>query len=142
MKMKTIMNFRNKIMLPGFLAPALFMICAAMISGPSSWRAPADACNVKNPLMGNKAVLADAKKLYNNTCAPCHGEKGRGDGPAAVALNPKPADHTSATVQAECDGSLFWKISEGKGPMPQFKKSLSVQQRWMLINYIRTLKRK
>src|ERR1035438_5905219 len=105
----------------------------------TNWAAPKDADNVKNPLAGNSGVLADAKTLYASYCSPCHGDKGRGDGPAAPGLNPKPADHTSAAVQSETDGSLFWKLSEGRSPMPGYKKILTDQQRWELINYIRTL---
>jgi mono/diheme cytochrome c family protein len=103
------------------------------------WVAPKDADKVTNPLTGNTTVIADAKKLYIANCGPCHGDKGRGDGPAAAGLNPRPADHTSASVQAESDGALFWKLSEGRMPMPAYKSVFSDQQRWALINYIRTL---
>ena len=105
------------------------------------WVVPADATAVKNPLAGNKSVLPDAKGIYVSNCGPCHGEKGRGDGPAAAGLNPKPADHSSALIQSETDGSLFWKLSEGRAPMPGYKKVFTDQQRWELIAYIRTLSR-
>ena len=105
------------------------------------WVAPKDADNLKNPLAGNTSVLPDAKALYTANCGPCHGDKGRGDGPAASGLNPKPADHSSAAVQNESDGALFWKLSEGRAPMAGYKKIFSEQQRWELINYIRTLAR-
>ncbi len=103
------------------------------------WLTPASAKAVKNPFAGNTSVLAEAKGLYTANCAPCHGDKGKGDGPAAQALNPKPADHSSALVQGETDGSLFWKLSEGRNPMPGYKKIFNDKQRWELINYIRTL---
>jgi mono/diheme cytochrome c family protein len=105
------------------------------------WLAPKDADNLKNPLAGNTSVLPDAKALYIANCGPCHGDKGRGDGPAASGLNPKPADHSSVAVQNESDGAIFWKLSEGRAPMPGYKKIFSDQQRWELINYIRTLAR-
>ena len=35
---------------------------------------------------------------------------------------------------------LFWKITEGRKPMPSTKKSLTEEQRWQVVNYIRTLK--
>jgi len=101
--------------------------------------APKETDNVKNPLSGNASVLADAKALYIGYCGPCHGDRGRGDGPAAPGLNPKPADHTSIIVQSETDGALFWKLSEGRNPMPAYKKIFTDQQRWELIIYIRTL---
>jgi mono/diheme cytochrome c family protein len=103
------------------------------------WTAPKEAQIVKNPLSKNTTSLVDGQKLYITNCAPCHGDKGRGDGPAAEALTPKPADHSSTSVQSETDGSLFWKLSEGRKPMPAYKNVLTEQQRWELINYIRTL---
>lgn len=103
------------------------------------WVTPKAAEGVKNPVRVNPAGLAEAKTLYITNCGPCHGNKGKGDGVAAAALNPKPADHTSAKVQKETDGSLYWKLSEGRNPMPSYKKILTDQQRWKLVNYIRTL---
>ena len=100
--------------------------------------APKEANTVKNPFAG-KGGLPASKILYVANCGPCHGEKGKGNGPAAPGLNPKPADHTSAGVQSETDGSLFWKVSNGHNPMPSYKKIFSDQQRWELINFIRTL---
>lgn len=115
------------------------LLCYTSSSQSTNWVAPKDADNNKNPLAGNASVLADAKALYVANCGPCHGEKGRGDGPAAQGLNPKPADHTSTAVQTETDGALFWKLSEGRNPMPGYKKIFSDQQRWELITFIRTL---
>jgi mono/diheme cytochrome c family protein len=103
------------------------------------WVAPKTADNVKNPLSADNSKMAEIKTLYITNCGPCHGDKGRGDGPAALGLNPKPADHTSAAVQSETDGAIFWKLSEGRSPMPGYKKIFSDEQRWELINYIRTL---
>jgi len=103
------------------------------------WVAPAAAQGVKNPVASTPEILKAAKTLYITNCAPCHGDKGKGDGPAAAALTPKPADHTSTALRNEPDGSLFWKISEGRSPMPQYKKMLSETQRWELIDYIRSL---
>jgi mono/diheme cytochrome c family protein len=105
------------------------------------WAAPKESDNLKNPLAGNSSVLPEAKALYIANCGPCHGDKGRGDGPAASGLNPKPADHSSVAIQNESDGALFWKLAEGRAPMPGYKKIFSDQQRWELINYIRTLAR-
>ena len=123
------------VMLPGLLISKAF-------AQRTPWVSPKLAQELKNPLAGDKTVLAEGKSLYTTNCAPCHGDKGRGDGPAAQALNPKPADHTSSVVQSETDGALFWKLSEGRNPMPGYKTILSERQRWELINYIRTLAKK
>lgn len=115
------------------------LIFSAAFAQQKLWVSPKEAQIIKNPLAGNSSVLADAKKIYVTNCAPCHGDKGRGDGPAAQALSPKPADHSSAVIQSETDGSLFWKLTQGRNPMPAYGKILTEQQRWELINYIRTL---
>ena len=117
----------------------IILICHRSLAQSSPWVAPKEADNLKNPFSGNTSVLAEAKSLYTANCGPCHGDKGKGDGPAAAGLNPRPADHTSLAVQKQTDGAIFWKLSEGKAPMPGYKKIFSEQQRWELVSYIRTL---
>jgi len=109
----------------------------ASVSAQGEWKAPADAKNAKNPVKG----LGGAKKSVETNCASCHGATGKGDGPAAAALPPpKPADWTSAKVQGQTDGELFWKITNGRGAMPPWKH-LPEKERWEIVNYIRTLKK-
>ena len=110
----------------------------------SDWKAPPEAKNTKNPRAdkkNDKAAMANAKKLVETNCQSCHGN-GTGNGPAAAALPPpKPADWTSARVASETDGELFWKISNGRGAMPPWKH-LPENDRWDLVDYIRTLQKK
>ena len=117
----------------------------AVVSAQGPWAAPADAKNVKNPRAAKKSdkkEMAEAKKAVETNCAACHGNSGKGDGPAAAALPPpKPANWTSDAVQKETDGELFWKISNGRGAMPPWKH-LSEKDRWDLVNFVRTLKAK
>ena len=110
----------------------------------NSWPVPKAAADLKNPEPNNATTIKNGKVLYQSYCTPCHGKNGKGDGPAAASLHPKPADHTSAAVQAESDGTLFYKISEGHTgtAMPPFKAVLHPDQRWAVIDYIRTLARK
>lgn len=103
------------------------------------WEVPASASAVKNPVTMTQATLKDAKTLYSAYCSPCHGDKGKGDGIAAAALSVKPADYTSDLVNKETEGTIFYKMSEGRLPMPQFKTTLTEDQRWKLVAYIRTL---
>lgn len=103
------------------------------------WTAPKEANDVKNPLAGNTDVIKYAKVLYVNYCSPCHGNSGKGDGIAAAGLPVRPADHTSDKVQEQTDGALFWMITTGNTPMPSYKTALTENQRWELVDYIRTL---
>jgi mono/diheme cytochrome c family protein len=105
------------------------------------WKAPKEADDLKNPFVDNTAELVKGKKLYNQMCAVCHGTKGKGDGVAGGALNPKPTNFMLASVQAQSDGALFWKLSEGRTPMASYKNTLKEDQRWQLVNYLRTFKK-
>ena len=128
------------------IAIAAFLILSSHITfaQAGSWPVPKAAADLKNPEPSNSNTLKSGKVLYQAYCAPCHGKNGKGDGPAAASLHPKPADHTSAAVQAESDGTLFYKISEGHTgtAMPPFKAVLHPDQRWSIIDYIRTLSKK
>ena len=122
----------------------LLLFCCIILCNNASaqsgkWVAPEQANTLKNPVAGNTEVLANAQALYKTYCTPCHGAKGKGDGQAAVGLAKKPADHTSDYVQSQTDGALFWMITEGHNPMPSYKTTITEDQRWALVNYIRTL---
>lgn len=120
----------------------LILAGTTSVMGQGKWTAPKDAAAKKNPFVNDISLIADGKKLYQSSCAPCHGNKGKGDGAAAASLTPKPADHTSAALKSETDGELFWKIAEGRKVMPGWKGALSEKQMWSLVNYIRTLSKK
>lgn len=122
-----------------FLGCTLFCTPVTVNAQVALWKAPAFVDTIRNPVSPIGPLVEEAKKIYNNTCWPCHGLDGKGSGPAAQQLNPKPADHTSVAVQKESDGALFWKISTGKGTMQPYAKVLTVKQRWALVQYIRSL---
>ena len=105
------------------------------------WLAPVSADKIMNPIKNDSKATASGKKLYQAVCAVCHGPKGKGDGIAATGLTPKPANLTSVVVQLQTDGAIFWKIEQGRTPMPSYKTAIPEQNRWQIINYIRTLKK-
>lgn len=145
MKNATTLNTQKStaILVPALLSLFLFLHLNTVIAqAPKKWLAPAAADQLKNPIVSDANSLKDAKKLYISNCAPCHGNGGKGDGIASASVNPKPADHTSAAIQKESDGSLYWKLTEGRSPMPSYKQVLTDVQRWQLINFIRSLAKK
>ncbi|MGK7369350.1 MAG: c-type cytochrome [Candidatus Halalkalibacterium sp. M3_1C_030] len=109
------------------------------IAQSSSWEAPEEARKLENPLEKSDRVLNASKQIFAQLCSVCHGKAGRGDGPTSSVLQPKPADLSSETIQAQTDGEIYWKIWEGRPPMPGFKSQLSEQQAWAVVHYIRSL---
>jgi len=104
------------------------------------WVAPPDARAVKNPLKKTPDVLAAGQETFKENCEVCHGPKGDGTGPTAKTLTIKPANFTDPKLMAaETDGSLFWKMSKGRGAMPSWEDQLSETERWQLVIYIRSL---
>jgi mono/diheme cytochrome c family protein len=117
-------------------------IACAFSFGQSSrdkWTAPARATAKKNPVTANDTSIALGKKIYERQCLPCHGATGRGDGPVALHLEKRPGNLSSPKLWEQSDGALFWKVNEGHKPMPTFKNIMSDEERWPVINYIRTL---
>lgn len=106
------------------------------------WPVPDAAKNKKNPVAADAQTLATGKTLWNTHCKSCHGAKGLGDGSKAAQLKTEPGDFSKPVVQTQTDGSLFYKLSEGRDDMPAFKKKIADEDdRWSLVNFIRTLKK-
>jgi len=110
------------------------------IGKSQSWEAPKESKKIKNTIKGNNESIKKGETIYKSLCVACHGITGKGDVPAMQNLNPKPADLTSKLTQEQTDGEIFWKLSEGKGLMASYKNILSENDRWNVINYLRTLK--
>ena len=120
------------------------IFCASVAFGQHTtpWTAPETAKEKKNPFTADASSIARGEKSYKKDCLKCHGSEGKGDGSNAMKLDKTVADFTSEKVQEQTDGELFWKMSEGRTPMPVAKRTLTDDQRWDVINYIRTFKKK
>jgi len=100
---------------------------------------PPAAAAQHNPVPASAESVAAGRTLYAQNCVYCHGDTGKGDGPAAVSLTVRPTDLTNPASGELSDGALFWKISEGHSPMPAHQRLLSSDDRWTIVNYLRTL---
>ncbi len=105
------------------------------------WIAPESSKEINNPVSVKKrsSSAKNGAKLFKKFCIVCHGEQGIGDGPGGKALDPKPANLTSEPVQKQIDGEIFWKISNGRNAMIKWNPIIAEEDRWNLVNYIRTL---
>jgi mono/diheme cytochrome c family protein len=105
----------------------------------TQWTAPAAEARKKNPVAANESSLAAGQKIYLQRCVECHGKTGNGDGPDAADLGIHPAKLSDPAMRTQTDGELFWKITVGKKPMPNYRTRLSPTDRWNVINYLRSL---
>jgi len=111
----------------------------------NTWELPEDADKTKNPTAASPESIAKGKELYlertKGNCIFCHGETGSGNEANLAKLRRKPADLTSKErMTAMTDGEVFWKISKGiQGIMPAGDKRMTEEERWHVVNYVRTL---
>jgi mono/diheme cytochrome c family protein len=137
---KTLRIFILTLSVVALLTFACWVGSAAVADSMSDkWLSPGPSAAKKNPIAPTQQSIAAGQKIYSKTCAMCHGKTGDADGPAVIELNIHPAKLSDPKLAAESDGSLFWKITTGKKPMPAYGKRLSETDRWTLINYVRTL---
>jgi mono/diheme cytochrome c family protein len=102
-------------------------------------RAPTEQVN---PIPPSETSLAQGQTLYQQNCLACHGPAGLGDGPAGLMMNPRPADLQQHMIPGvHTDGQIFEWISDGYpgSVMPAFAGTLTEEERWHVLNYIRTL---
>lgn len=111
----------------------------------NTWELPADADKTKNPTAATPESIAKGKELYlertKGNCVFCHGETGAGNEANLPRLRRKPADLTNKErMTAMTDGEVFWKITKGiTGIMPAGETRMSEEERWHVVNYVRTL---
>lgn len=88
-----------------------------------------------------KGDSARGKVVYEKNCATCHGFRGKGEGPVGRALKPNPSpDFTDPSFwKGKTDEQLVRSIKEGKNAMPPFGKTLSDENIWNSLAYIRQL---
>jgi mono/diheme cytochrome c family protein len=143
---------RNRILTPALTRSSAFLFAATAIAfacnparvsaqqaSDASWTAPERAAEKANPIEVSSDAVSRGRGIFIQNCASCHGKGGHGDGPQGKTLSKHPADLTSEKVQSQSDGSLFWKITQGKGDMPTTQTSLKDQERWAVIVYVRSL---
>ncbi len=113
-----------------FVVTAVLLVPYARAQNAGFHNAPASAKQLKNPYEDQSPSVG--KLLYHLRCARCHGENGEGSGNIPPLAEEK--------IKATASGELFWFITEGdvNNGMPSWA-SLPARQRWLIINYAKTL---
>lgn len=102
---------------------------------------PEKYATMENPIEATDRSIARGAELFQATCAVCHGTTGHGDGVGAAGLDPKPANLSEDHVQGNPDGALFYTISKGVPgtAMVAWESQISEEDRWNLVNFVRTI---
>jgi mono/diheme cytochrome c family protein len=112
---------------------------AALVFAFQNWTTRAQARKLTNPYPPSPEALAAGMDVYTEHCRSCHGLDGDGKGEKAAELSVAPGDFTNRSKMEELsDGELYWQITKGRRPMPAFADKLNEQQRWQVVDYIRT----
>ena len=95
--------------------------------------------DLHNPIVVSLESVAKGKERYGYFCVMCHGPKADGNGTVGQSFYPLPANLASPSVQKQSDGELFYKIYFGFRRHPQLIYTVAGDDRWLIINYIRSL---
>jgi mono/diheme cytochrome c family protein len=117
---------------------SLSLLLIVLISSPlwaQDWVVPAENGSKLSPFAFSDSTRKTGAELYNTNCKSCHGDPGKNN---VIKLVPAPPDPASPKMQSNPDGSIHFKISEGRTPMPSFKNILSATDIWRVISYIRS----
>jgi len=123
------------------LVAAALLTCGEAAAQDEEWAAPAADKARTNPVPDTPEALRKGRALYQRHCTVCHGQAGKGDGPAGAEAR----DLTDPAVQQRLtDGEIFWKIGtgrkkEGEMAMPAFARQIGAQDRWKLVRFVRSL---
>jgi len=104
------------------------------------WQAPEEALAMANPVKDHPDAVAKGREWYLQRCADCHGKQGKGNGWLSKVVFKPPTNLASQMVQANSDGELYWKITNGRSPMPASRIRFTDEQRWEIVSYLRTFK--
>ncbi len=100
-----------------------------------TWVVPETIKGKVSPFKFTPDIVKQGETLYQRNCKACHGDPGQNN---FAKLVPEPGDPAGAKFQKQKDGEIFFKITEGKTPMPSFKSILTEPDRWSVVAYVRS----
>jgi mono/diheme cytochrome c family protein len=104
------------------------------------------AGNIKSPLVASDSVLAEGRRLFDIYCGICHGEKLDGNGPlyngGGGPYVAAPANFISGPKSTLPAGTIFWVATYGIRNMGSYASQLNRYQRWMIVDYIKSVQHK
>jgi hypothetical protein len=109
---------------------------------PDEFKADPDSAGkyLENPLVYNDKNIALGKKKFLTYCSPCHDNYAKGNS-RLKEFFPKPPTLHSKKLREWSDGRIYHVITFGQGVMPSYASQVTKEERWAIIQYIRTLQR-
>ena len=101
----------------------------------SGWVIPEEVKDKVCPFQFSAESIKAGENVFQKNCKSCHGDPGKQNWAKIV---PPPGDPAPAEFQKQKDGDIFFKVTTGRAPMPQFGNILSEEERWQVISYIRS----
>jgi len=95
----------------------------------------------KSPVKITEAGLKRGQERYNIYCAVCHSRVGDGQGIMLKKGYVPPPTFHSDLIRSYPDGQIFGVISNGIRNMPAYAPQIPVEDRWLIVNYLRALQR-
>ena len=138
-QIKEIIMFRKNINIKitiAFIITAFFYLQI----NAQRWDIPADKKAKNSYIKFDNNTDKDGEAIYTKNCKSCHGDLGKGNG--IKTLNPLPPELSADLTQALTDGELLYILNTGRNAMPNFKNTLSEEERWKVISYLRSLNKK
>lgn len=136
------MKISNEIFLIVFVLLVLTLLLSGFNSPQEPWPVPAKYKKMENTAVFDGEGKIIARQLYSKHCKSCHGKTGLGDGPKAKELDTPSGDFSSEGFQSQTDGELFYKTTFGRDDMPAYDKKIgSDEDRWLLVSYMRAMKK-
>ncbi len=94
-------------------------------------------------LPAHQLDLAAGRRVFERTCASCHGMTGLGDGPAGRALTPRPPAIGDARAMHDVTPALMYRVTSvgiAGTPMIGYANALTSEQRWNVVAYLGSLR--
>jgi len=113
----------------------LFTLPALGFAQQQEWVVPPEKKTRLSDTKFTDETIKLGSQVYLINCKSCHGDPGKNN---VTKLVPPPPDPVSALMQNNTDGEMYFKVQEGRGPMPSFKNSLTSIEIWEVIAYIRS----
>ncbi len=92
---------------------------------------------LENPVPVSEATIATGQVLYDTHCSVCHGANGAGDGLVGQKYTPPPINLTLPYIQMQPDGQIYYTITHGSVQMPYYRDSMTEEERWHVVNYLK-----